>query len=151
LAQTLQAVFTTFNPNDEHGTTSHLSTQQIDFLAEYVKSIRWPDSTGSPVDAPQVAEAGAGSLQGPFPNPFADATSLSFSVDRNDARVEIDVFDVRGRLVRQLLDRRLTRGRHIVGWDSRDVSGTLVAPGVYFARYHVNGEPGGEKKMVVLR
>jgi YVTN family beta-propeller protein len=151
LATTLQAVMTTFNTGDQHGTTSHLSSAQIDFIAEYVKSIRWPDSTGSPVDAPLVAEAATGSLQGPFPNPFTESTSLSFSVAANDSRVEIDVFDVRGRLVAPLLDRRLTRGRHIVGWDSRDASGTLVAPGVYFARYRVNGEPGGEKKMVVLR
>jgi YVTN family beta-propeller protein len=33
-AQTLQAVLTTFNPNDQHGTTSQLSTQQIEILVE---------------------------------------------------------------------------------------------------------------------
>jgi YVTN family beta-propeller protein len=150
-ALTLQQVMTTYNPSDQHGTTSQLSAAQIDFIAEYVKSIGWPDSTGAPVSAAEVAASGTGSLGNPFPNPFARETSLSFSLERNDSRVEIEVFDVRGRLVRTLLDRRLTRGRHIVGWDSRDTSGALVAPGVYFARYRVNGEPGGEKKMVVLR
>ena len=35
-ALTLQQVMTTYNPNDEHGTTSQLSAAQIDFIADVV-------------------------------------------------------------------------------------------------------------------
>ncbi len=38
-AATIQEVLTTHNPTDQHGTTSNLTTQQIDDLAEYVLSI----------------------------------------------------------------------------------------------------------------
>ena len=38
-AATIREVLTTRNPKDEHGKTSHLTTQQIDDLAEYVLSL----------------------------------------------------------------------------------------------------------------
>ena len=38
-AATMEDVLTTFNPDDKHGTTSHLSLQQIKDLAEFVLSI----------------------------------------------------------------------------------------------------------------
>jgi len=38
-ARTLQQVFTKFNPGDKHGKTSHLSSDDIDALAEYLKSL----------------------------------------------------------------------------------------------------------------
>jgi len=151
LAESLLDVLTTYNPNDQHGTTSQLSAAQIDYLVAYLRSIRWPDSTGTPVDAPEIAAGSVGgTLERAFPNPFAADTSLRFSVD-TPSPVRIDVFDVRGRLVRKLLDRRLPRGTHVVGWDSRDDAGRAVAPGVYFARYRVGGEERGGKKLVVLR
>lgn len=38
-ARTIREVLTTHNRNDQHGTTSHLTPQQIDDLAEYVLSL----------------------------------------------------------------------------------------------------------------
>ena len=75
---------------------------------------------------------------------------LVISLDRSPTAVRIDVFDVQGRRVRTLLDRTMTRGTHIVGWDSRDDRGRLVAAGAYFARLTVDGQDAGGKKLVVL-
>jgi YVTN family beta-propeller protein len=148
-ASTVQQVMTTFNPNDEHGTTSHLDSNQIDFIAEFVNSIGWPDSA-TVTDTPEIARDPANALNGVFPNPFQDRTSVRFSVERSPSAVRIDVFDVQGRRVRTLLDRPMTRGTHIVGWDARDDRGRPVAAGAYFARLSLNGAPAGGKKMVVL-
>jgi len=41
-AATMEEVLTTYNPSNQHGTTSDLSSQQIDDLAEYVLSISAP-------------------------------------------------------------------------------------------------------------
>ncbi|NNE42919.1 MAG: T9SS type A sorting domain-containing protein [Gemmatimonadetes bacterium] len=150
LATTLQAVMTTFNPNDLHGVTSTLSAAQIDMIAEYIQTIGWPDSTGTPVDVPLVAQS-YGTLEAAYPNPFHDNTSLRFAVEGGTSNVRIDVYDVTGRRVRTLIDRPMTRGTHIVGWDSRGDDGQRVSSGVYFARYEVDGGSQGSKKMVVLR
>ena len=38
-AQTLAEVFTTYNPDDQHGVTSHLSEQEISDLVEFLKAL----------------------------------------------------------------------------------------------------------------
>jgi len=151
VAASLQDVMTTYNPADEHGTTSQLSSAQIDFIAEYILSIGWPDSTDI-VDAPGIGLPDAATaLDRVFPNPFHDRTSLRFSVERSPTAARIDVFDVSGRRVRTLLDRPMTRGTHLVGWDSRDDGGRRVAAGTYFARLTLDGKVAGGKKLVVVQ
>jgi flagellar hook assembly protein FlgD len=85
------------------------------------------------------------------PNPFSENTSLRFTVDGGTSNVIIEIFDVTGRRVRSLIDRPLTRGTHVIGWDSRDDRGSRVATGTYFARLTVNGRAASGKKMTVLR
>jgi len=149
-AMTLQSVMTTYNPSDLHGTTSQLSTAQIDFIADFIKQLQWPDSTGTPVGAPSVGPRVADGMEPAFPNPFDRRTSLRFSLESNVKRVLIEVYDVQGRRVRTLMDGPMTRGTHLVGWDSRDDSGARVAAGVYFARYSVDGRERDGRKMTVL-
>lgn len=67
------------------------------------------------------------------PNPFNPTTTISFDVPRAGP-VSLAVFDVRGRLVRTLVDASLEVGRHRVTWDGRDAHGAAAASGVYFAR-----------------
>jgi YVTN family beta-propeller protein len=150
-ATSLESVLTTHNPNDEHGNTSQLSSQQIAFLAAYLRSIGEPTTTGT--DAPSVAEAVTFStmFDRVFPNPFARETSLRFSLENTTSHVRIEVFNVQGRRVTTLVDRVLPRGQHVVGWDGRSGSGTVVAPGIYFARMIVDGEARGGKKITVFR
>jgi hypothetical protein len=149
-AMTLQSVMTTYNPSDLHGTTSHLSTAQIGFIADYIKQLQWPDSTGTAVDAPAAGPRAGAGMEAAFPNPFGERTSLRFSLEGNVKRALVEVYDVRGRRVRTLLDRPMTRGTHLVGWDSRDESGARVAAGVYFARCTVDGRELEGRKMTVL-
>ena len=58
---------------------------------------------------------------------------------------------MRGRRVRALFDRDVTRGTHVVGWDSRADDGSRVAPGVYFARLSIDGIDSGGRKLTVVR
>lgn len=61
--------------------------------------------------------------------------TIAFRVgdDGRDAEehVTLTVFDIRGRAVRRVLDRRLAPGDHSVLWDCRDGSGRTVATGCY--------------------
>jgi len=67
------------------------------------------------------------------PNPFNPRTSISFEVPR-DGHVSLVVYDVRGRLVRTLMDETVSTGQRTVVWDGRDDAGKLVASGVYIYR-----------------
>jgi subtilisin family serine protease len=83
------------------------------------------------------------------PNPFRDATEVRYAVPEPVA-VRIEVYDVRGRLVRALVDRPVSAGEFRATWDGRDAAGRPAAPGIYFVRLTA---PGVERtvKGVLLR
>jgi len=76
------------------------------------------------------------------PNPFNPNTRIEFVVPATGARVpvQLQVLDVRGRVVRTLLSGDLAPGRQSVVWDGREDSGRIVASGVYACRLHAGGQ-----------
>jgi hypothetical protein len=57
---------------------------------------------------------------------------------RDAGAAQVDVFDVRGRRVRRLVDGALLpRGVTDLSWDGRDAGGSRVASGSYLVRCHV--------------
>jgi len=67
------------------------------------------------------------------PSPFFTGTTLGFDLPR-PAPVRIAVYDVRGRLVRVLIDRASRAGRHSVHWDGTAIDGARAGPGLFFVR-----------------
>jgi photosystem II stability/assembly factor-like uncharacterized protein len=66
-----------------------------------------------------------------MPNPFNPRTTLRWELAKA-SRVRLDIFDVRGRRVRRLVDRDLPAGPHALGFDGRDDDGRTLASGVYY-------------------
>jgi hypothetical protein len=86
---------------------------------------------------------GAGPLLGAnYPNPFNPSTVLPFRIpaDRDGASVQLDVLDMRGRVVRSLVDERRPAGEHTVTFDGLDARGRALPSGTYLARLLVDGE-----------
>jgi len=82
------------------------------------------------------------------PNPFRTRTLVSFEV--GEAReVDLEVYDVRGRLARTLLQGAVESGPHVVSWNGRDALGNRLAPGLYFLRLHTRGTSRVQK--IVIR
>jgi hypothetical protein len=67
------------------------------------------------------------------PNPFNPATVVSFDLPA-DASVRVELFDLRGQRVRDLLTGDRPAGPHQVRWDGRDDLGKDAAAGVYVCR-----------------
>jgi 5'-nucleotidase len=67
------------------------------------------------------------------PNPFNPVTRIAFSLDR-DGPVRLNVFDLQGRLVRNLVDAHQIAGDHNVIWDGRTDGGIQAASGTYLYR-----------------
>lgn len=84
------------------------------------------------------------------PNPASGGTQLEFRLGTAQ-RVAVDVFDLRGRLVRSLLaGRDLGEGSHVLHWDLTDRDGARVPSGVYLARVCA-GEASATRKVFVTR
>lgn len=81
------------------------------------------------------------------PNPFNAGTVLRFDLIR-PARVELQVFDMGGRLVRDFGAGWREAGSQRVRWDGRDYRGEPVASGVYLARLRLDGRDISTKMIV---
>ena len=88
-------------------------------------------------------------LEKNFPNPFNSGTVIPFSLS-SATEVHLQVFDVLGRPVVNLVVGRLQAGRHGVSWEGRDAGGQLVPSGIYFYRLH-SEQRAASRKMTLVR
>jgi flagellar hook assembly protein FlgD len=84
-----------------------------------------------------------------FPNPFRGTTTIAFALPQ-PGRVRVMIYDLRGRLVRTLVDDRREPGRYRTHWDGRNAAGQQVASGVYFIRYD-SGSRSLTERTVLLK
>ncbi|NLP11357.1 PKD domain-containing protein [bacterium] len=77
-------------------------------------------------------------LQQNYPNPFNPETRINFTM-KEKGRVELSVFNLQGRMVRQLVAKHLGAGVHSVTWDGRDANGQVAPSGIYLYKLQVNG------------
>ena len=84
------------------------------------------------------------------PNPFSAATTIEYAI-ASPQRVDLRIFDIRGRLVR-VLENGVTReaGLHRVEWDGRNSDGQPMPSGIYFSALHA-GTRENTTKLVLLR
>lgn len=68
-----------------------------------------------------------------YPNPFNPSTTIGFDLSES-SRVTLDVFDVTGRKVAELVDGPMIKGYHSVRFD-----GSGLSSGVYFYRLATSG------------
>lgn len=111
------------------------------------------EDLATPVEETGGAAITRVSFAPPAPNPMSHHGTFQFAVPLR-AAVSLQIYDVRGRLVRTILREEVDRGEQLVSWDGRDGGGREVAAGQYLARLRVKG-PGLDedqvRKLVVLR
>jgi parallel beta-helix repeat protein len=100
-------------------------------------------------EAPPAAAITSFALAQNYPNPFNPSTAISFVIPEA-AQVMLQIYDVRGQLVKTLVDRMLAAGRHQVIWHGDNASGQQVASGVYFYRMQA-GSFSQSKTMLLVR
>lgn len=94
--------------------------------------------TMTSVDDPDADLPGITRLSGIYPNPFNPSTTIAFDL-ASDGRVELAIYDVRGRLVSVVDSGYRTAGRHQAIWNGQDRDGRAVASGTYFCRFAADG------------
>ncbi len=67
---------------------------------------------------------------GVLPGQHPGGVSIAFELEK-EMRVRINVYNIRGQLVRKLSDSMLPKGSHTITWNGRDQAGRPVASGMY--------------------
>ncbi len=90
-----------------------------------------------------------------YPNPFKPAsgreqgTTISFDI-KEKAFVNLEVYNIKGQLVKVLLADELNSGSHNVVWNGCNEKGNKVSAGIYLYRIR-NGKYSKSKKMLLMK
>lgn len=89
-----------------------------------------------------------------YPNPFNPTTTIEFTLgtpgQTGSHRVDLNVYNILGQQVNELVSGTLPAGNHQVTWDGTDDAGRQVASGIYLYRLRV-GDASQSKKMLLLK
>jgi hypothetical protein len=102
-----------------------------------------------PAEANEETPVRATALLAPRPNPFNPRTEILYELAA-PTRVHLRIYNLRGQLVRDLVDEPMPAGRHRALWQGNDSRGHAVASGTYI----VTREAGGRsfrQKLTLLR
>jgi hypothetical protein len=105
-----------------------------------------------PADAPDAAVVLASRIDAVRPNPFNPRTEIGFTLSPAGANgtVSLEVFDLGGRKVAQLVNGRMSPGAHVETWTGISDGGKPAESGVYFARL-TTADGTRTQKMVLLK
>ncbi|MCK4795745.1 MAG: T9SS type A sorting domain-containing protein, partial [Spirochaetes bacterium] len=84
-----------------------------------------------------------------YPNPFNPTTTISYAL-QEAGDVSLQIFNIKGQLVKTLVDEKRETGNHSVVWAGKDNNDRKVASGVYFYRINA-GEFTDMKKMLLIK
>ncbi|MCK4547482.1 MAG: T9SS type A sorting domain-containing protein [Candidatus Eisenbacteria sp.] len=96
-----------------------------------------------------IPSAHAYSLSQNYPNPFNPDTDIQYSI-RQNGRVSLKVYNVRGQVVKTLVDRAMQSGQYTAHWDGTNENGQMVSSGIYFCKMKAS-DFAATKKMILLK
>jgi hypothetical protein len=100
-------------------------------------------------DSIEIATLGKEGLFITYPNPFNPVVRFKFYLPAR-AMVGLNIFDVRGSLVKRMEVRELGPGYHVMEWEAKDQNGRLCSSGVYFSQLKI-AERVLRRKLVLIR
>ena len=76
-------------------------------------------------------------LKPSYPNPFNPNTKISFNLPKS-SKVKLQIVDINGRGIANLLNNSLDSGTHNISWDGTNDSGVKMSSGIYFIILNVD-------------
>jgi len=99
-------------------------------------------------DTPSIETAGG--FKAIYPNPFNPVTKIAFKIN-HDELTQLNVYNIRGELVRSLVNEQLPMGDYEMTWDGRDDRGQSLASGQYFARLRIGSTVMQVRKLSLVK
>jgi len=87
-----------------------------------------------------------------YPNPFNSVTSIQYTVagrQNHPIHTTLKIYNIRGQLIRTLVNKVKESGTYKVIWDGKDNSGKEVASGIYFYQLRMGSLKEGRKMFVI--
>jgi hypothetical protein len=90
-----------------------------------------------------------------YPNPFNSTTTMPYRVGSSQwsvirpIKTSLKIYNVRGQLVRTLLDEEKQPGNYQVVWDGKDNFGKEVTSGIYFYQLKAGGFKDSKKLLLI--
>ncbi|MDZ4182911.1 MAG: C25 family cysteine peptidase, partial [Candidatus Cloacimonadaceae bacterium] len=84
-----------------------------------------------------------------YPNPFNPTTTIAFNATAS-GNAKLLIYNIKGQVVKTLLDSEVPRGNHSIVWNGLDDSGKAVGSGLYFYNLVMNGN-SQTRKMLLLK
>lgn len=84
-----------------------------------------------------------------YPNPFNPSTTIAYNLGK-DTLVNLDIYNIKGQLVRNLHSGLQNRGTHNVVWNGKDNQGRATSSGFYFYRLKA-GDKQITRKILMLK
>jgi hypothetical protein len=82
-----------------------------------------------------------------YPNPFNPSTNISYDLPKS-GKVSLRIFNIKGELVKELMNEYTQAGYHTITWDGKNKEGLLTASGIYF--YQIVSEGFAETRKMIL-
>ncbi len=120
-------------------------TETYEEYLEYMRNLRM--TLNGEVETSQ-APSYTFSLDANYPNPFNPTTTISFSIPKDD-KVELKVYNIKGQLVKTLVNDHLEAGRHKAVWDGDNKYGKSVSSGIYLYRLESCGKSKAQKMLLL--
>jgi len=96
----------------------------------------------------QFAGVPVTSISGNFPNPFNPSTTIEFNLAKASF-TRLEIYNVKGQLVRTLAREELRTGKYELVWNGRDDTGCEVSSGIYFVKLSHDGKSYSRKMMLM--
>jgi hypothetical protein len=78
-------------------------------------------------------QPGQDDLLSSYPNPFNQATNIKFKISQQ-ALVRLTIFNMRGEVIKCLIDETIPAGSYQISWDGRDNNGLIFPSGIYIVQ-----------------
>ena len=87
-------------------------------------------------------------LEQNYPNPFNPSTTIRFNLDRSQ-KARLDIFNLKGQLVKTLVNDNLEQGTHSIVFDGTDSKGNSLASGLYLYRLQTPNQSISRKMLLI--
>lgn len=122
------------------------------FIAENIVVISGENTTLNftlyPVSNEDVVEIAATALRSNYPNPFNPTTTISYDL-KEPGKVRLGIFNLKGQLVRTMVNKDQASGRYKVVFEAKDGKGNRLSSGLYFYRLTA-GDYSKTRKMMLM-
>ena len=129
------------NINLKDGTT-------VSYEVEEVQKIDFSELTGLEDMKKMQAIVKAFKLRQNYPNPFNPSTTLMYEIPKR-GKVEVNIFDMNGKLIKNMIEREQAAGSHQIVWKGLNQSGQKVASGFYIYTVKFDNTLSSKKMLLI--